>query len=128
MAKLQSHFDLFPESDQNELELQKSGILNAHLCLNAQTKMKHTECDSLFTVICVPCQVEEITSSGIFNKAEFELNVTDEKAIVVPLKIGTILVYSGYLLTHQQQNREKMITQVLLLILFRITWKNYSII
>jgi len=98
---------LFQESDTNELELQRSGILNAHLCMNAQTRVKHTECDSSYTVICVPRHPQESTTSGYFNIGEFEINITDEKAFVVPLKIGTILVYSGYLLTHRQQIRKK---------------------
>ena len=107
VSKLQHHFDLHPESDTKELELQKSGILNAHLCLNAQTKLQHTECDSSYTVISVPRQVERRINHQNFNIGEFELNISNGKNIVIPLKIGTILVYSGYLLTHRQQIRKK---------------------
>ena len=101
------------ESDTKELELQKSGILNAHLCLNAQTRIKHTECDSSCTVISVPHQIEEKTTNSKFNKAEFKFNISDKKAIVLPLRIGTIWVYSGYLLTHRQQIKKRKL-QVLL--------------
>ena len=42
----------------------------------------------------------------MFNKAEFEFNISDSEAIVIPLDIGTTLVYSGYMLTHCQQIRK----------------------
>ena len=77
------------------------------MCLNAQTKLKHTECDSSYTTICVPCQEIERTETGLYNKAEFEINISEDEAIVIPLEIGTTLVYSGYLLTHRQQIRKK---------------------
>ena len=53
ISKLQIHFDLFDKEAETEIGLQKKGILNAHLCLNAQTKLKYTKCDSLYTTICV---------------------------------------------------------------------------
>ena len=83
--------------------LQKNGILNAHLCLNAQTKMKHTECDSSYTTITVPPHDIEKTNTGTYNKAEFEFNLTDNEAIIIPFDIGTTLIYSGFMLTHRQQ-------------------------
>ena len=45
--------------------------------------------------------------SGIYNKAEFELNINANETIVIPLEIGTTLVYSGYLLSHRQQIRRQ---------------------
>ena len=103
ISKLQIHFDLFNEIDENEMTLQRNGILNAHLCLNAQTRMKHTERDSSYTMICVPPHEKESTDSGAHNKAESEFNLSDDEAIVIPLKIGTTLIYSGLMLTHRQQ-------------------------
>ena len=76
--------------------------------LNAQTKLKHTECDSSYTTICVPPQEIEKMDSGVYNKAEFEINISEGEAIVILLGIGTTLVYYGYLLTHQQQIREML--------------------
>ena len=67
--------------------------------------MKHTERDSSYTTICVPPHEKESTDSGMYNKAEFEFNITDDEAIVVPLDVGTTLVYSGLMLTHRQQIR-----------------------
>ena len=65
--------------------------------------MKHTERDSSYTMICVPKHEKELTDSGTYNHAEFEFNISDDVAIVIPLKIGTTLVYSGLMLTHRQQ-------------------------
>ena len=106
ISKLQIHFDLFGKEKQDEYSLQKYGILNAHLCLNAQTRVKHTECDSSYTIISVPPQEKEKTVKGMYNKAEFEFNISNEEAVVIPLRMGTTLVYSGYLLTHRQQIRK----------------------
>ena len=105
ISQLQIHFDLYDTQQKDELYLQKQGILNAHLCLNAHTKMKHTECDCSYTTISVPPHEVEKTKKGIYNKAEFEFNISDSEAIVIPLDIGTTLVYSGFMLTHRQQIR-----------------------
>ena len=85
--------------------MQKYGILNAHLCQNAQTRVKHTDCGSSYMIISVPPQEKEKTVRGIYNKAEFEFNLSNEEAVVIPLEIGTTLVKSGYMLTHCQQIR-----------------------
>ena len=105
ISKLQIHFDLFDSKKMDEKYLQKKGILNAHLCLNAQTRMKHTKCDASYTTISVPPHEKEKTITGMYNKAEFEFNISDCEAIVIPLEIGTTLVYSGFMLTHRQQIR-----------------------
>ena len=76
------------------------------MCHNAQTKMKHTECDSSYTIISVPEQEKKFTSSGRQNKAQFEFNITDDSTLLLPLESNTILVYSGFLLTHRQQIRK----------------------
>ena len=106
ISQLQIHFDLFDDDRVDEKHLQKKGILNAHLCLNAQTRVKHTECDASYTTISVPPHEKEKTARGMYNKAEFELNITDNEAIIIPLDIGTTLIYSGFMLTHRQQIRK----------------------
>ena len=103
ISKLQLHFELFDKKDETETELQMKGILNAHLCLNAQTKLKHTECDSSYTTICVPPHETEKTETGKYNKAEFEFNINDNEAVVLPLDVGIVFIYSGFMLTHRQQ-------------------------
>ena len=96
---------MFDKKDETEIGLQKKGILNAHLCLNAQTRLKHTEHNSSYTTICVPPHEKERTEKGEYNKAEFEFNICDNEAIVLPLEIGMNLVYSGFMLTQRQQIR-----------------------
>ena len=78
ISKLQIHFDLFAKESTDEYSLQKYGILNAHLCLNAQTRVKHTECDSSYTIISVPPQEQQKTTKGNYNKAKFKFNLTNE--------------------------------------------------
>ena len=107
ITKLQGHFVLYEKDDQTEIKLCRNGILNAHLCLNAETRLKHTECDSSYTIICVPPQPKACDKNGEYNLAEFEFNTNDDEAYVLPLRPGTILIYSGYLLTHRQQIRKR---------------------
>ena len=59
ISNLQNHFDLFDAEKTEEIYLQKNDILNAHLYLNAQTRVKHTERDSSYTIISVPPQEKE---------------------------------------------------------------------
>ena len=105
IAILQNHFDLYDEEDEDAHNLQNLGILNVHLCHNAQTELKHTECDASYTIISVPDQKNKVSGKGKHNIAKFEFNLTNEKAIMIPLEVNTILVYSGFLLTHRQQIR-----------------------
>jgi len=107
ITKVQNHFDLFDRENEIEYKLSQHGILNTHLCLNAETRKKHTECDSSYTIICVPLQPRACNEKGTHNIAEFELNISEDEAFVIPLDPGTILVYSGYLLTHRQQIRKR---------------------
>ena len=45
-------------------------------------------------------------TTGFYNKAEFEFNISEDEAFVIPLDVGVTLVYSGFTLTHQQQIRQ----------------------
>ena len=103
ITTLQHHFDFNDETQEYEYKLQKKGILNVHICHNAQTEIKHTECDASYTIISVPNQDKKIDSSGKHNLAKFEFNLDQDKALVIPLEFNTILIYSGFLLTHRQQ-------------------------
>ena len=92
----------FNKEKTDEICLQQSGILNAHLYINAQTRIKHMECESSYTIICVSPHEKKKTVTGLYKKAEFDFNIHDDEAIVVPFDIGTGLVYSRFLLTHPQ--------------------------
>ena len=57
IANVQMHLNVFEERNQRDIELPSRGLMNYNLCLNAETEQAHTECDSLYTVICVPNQM-----------------------------------------------------------------------
>ena len=54
-----------------------------------------------------PPQPKSSTASGENNLAEFEINMNENEAFILPLDPGTTFVYSGYLLTHRQQIRKR---------------------
>ena len=81
--------------------------MNYNLCLNTETEQAHTECDSSYTVICVPNQIQNKTKSGYKNCGSFEFNINSGSTITVPMSVGTMFAYSGFLLTHLQQIRNK---------------------
>ena len=103
VANIQMYLNVFEERNKNDDILLTNGFMNYNLCLNAETELPHTECDSSYTLICVPNQKLNNHGPGNKNNACFQLVVNLETTISVPLTVGTILTYSGYLLTHCQQ-------------------------
>ena len=79
------------------------GFVNYNLCLNAQTKEKHTECDASYTIISVPIQMEKKVNLVRKNKGKFEMNINENCTFIIPMDAGTCFTYSGFLLTHRQQ-------------------------
>ena len=55
--KLHVHVDVFPERETKDRKFADSGFITYNLCLNAQTEVKHTECDASYTIIAVPNQI-----------------------------------------------------------------------
>ena len=55
--KLHVHVDAFPERETKDRKFADSGFITYNLCLNAQTEVKHTECDASYTIIAVPKQL-----------------------------------------------------------------------
>ena len=51
-------------------------------------------------VIRVPPYLKETTVNGENNKGGNEFNITEYETFVIPLDIGEIVVYAGFLLTH----------------------------
>ena len=51
--------------------------------------------------------------NGFKNRGSFELIINSDSTIVIPMAIGTILTYSGFLLTHRQQMQNKSPTDTL---------------
>jgi len=107
IANVQMHLNVFEERDQNDIDLASKGLLNYNLCLNAETKQPHTEYDSSYTVISVPNQILNKTKYGHKNGGFFEMIINSESTIVIPMTVGTIFTYSGYLITHRQQIHDK---------------------
>ena len=107
IANVQMHLNVFEERNQRDIELPSRGLMNYNLCLNAETEQAHTECDSSYTVICVPNQMIKKKKKGYKNCGNFEFITNSDSTIVIPMAIGTILTYSGFLLTHRQQIQNK---------------------
>ena len=59
----------------------------------------YTECDASYMIIAVPNQSREPKSTG-GNIVKFEFNVNDDCTIFIPMDIGSVFTYSGYLRTH----------------------------
>ena len=107
VANVQLYLNLFEDRGKKDIKLATKGILNYNLCMNAETEQPHTECDSSFTIICVPNQVMNKETNNPKNIGSFEFIINPEETIVVPMEIGTIISYSVFLLTHCQQIRNR---------------------
>ena len=90
-------------STKEEKILEKKGFLSCHVCLNAQTEELHTEHDASYTIITVPNKIQSSNSNEKSNKAQFEIMGNSTKFLLIPMHPGTIICYSGYMLTHRQQ-------------------------
>ena len=110
VSNLQMHLNMFEDKNQEDIKLHFGGLVNYNLCMNAETQHAHTECDSSYTVICVPNQTLSKAKNGFKNRGSFELIINSNSTIVIPMTIGTIFTYSGYLLTHRQQIQNKSAT------------------
>ena len=90
------------EEIKNNNKLIRSGIMNSHLCVNAQTMIPHTESDTSYTIISVPNQDHYLAPKKQKQKTSFEFYINHDEVLVVPMYIGIIICYSGFLLTHRQ--------------------------
>ena len=105
VSKLQIHEEFVEGKIANDNHLLKNGFINSFLCINACTGNYHTEMDSSYTILCVPKQKQEVSKNQKKNIGQFELFMNDNKIMIIPMKIGTIITYSGYMVTHRQQVR-----------------------
>ena len=55
---------LMTEKKKNDRKLSENGLLSYNLCPNTEMEQAHTECDSSYTVICVPNQIQSKTRNG----------------------------------------------------------------
>ena len=73
------------------------------MCIHDNNSGKMTiEMDSSYTILCVPKQKKEVSKIRK-NIGQFELFMNDGKIMLILMKIGTIITYSGYMVTHHQQ-------------------------
>ena len=100
---IQSNVDYHPGNSPLENAVEIKGYLNCHLCLNAQTQLYHTQPDASYTAIDVPNEIIPIKPKGATVKAHFEFMINETNTLVVPMYLGLIITYSGYMLTHRQQ-------------------------
>ena len=94
------HLERFEKKVYNVLEL---SVINAHLRINAATKIEHTEHDSSFIVIVVPNQNHTSTANGKNSPGRFELVINESTTMLLNMYPGIMFTYSGYMLTHRQQ-------------------------
>ena len=103
VAVVQSNMNIHEPATKEEREVERMGYLSCHLCLNAQTEEQHTEPDASYTIIAVPKKIDLCSKNDTSNKAQFEFMLNDNLVIIVSMHPGTIIPYSGYILTHRQQ-------------------------
>ena len=69
---------------------------SSQICINAMTKLFHTELDSTYTVISVPHQKKDTCLPS------FQFKIKEDTILEVPLQEGTTIIFSAYMLTHRQ--------------------------
>ena len=77
-----------------------------NVCIDAGTKQYHTELDTSMTMILRPyfqpcCKRKCSQRRTTFN---FKINVNGSEELKIPLVDGCVILFSGYLLKHRQQN------------------------
>ena len=94
-------FNLQTYSDSNEANLLfDHGIINAHLCVNAETQIVHTEMDSSYTLITVPHQPD---CNWQQKQTQFNFHIGCDERIIIRMTPGICFMFSGYLLSHNQE-------------------------
>ena len=68
------------------------------MCVNAETQQYHIECDCTYTMIHVPQQVRNKTSS----RYHFNFKFSNDVTYGIPLNAGTSVLFSGQYITHRQ--------------------------
>ena len=103
VTAISSNMNMVVAPSKEEQNLEKKGFLSCHLCLNAQTQELHTENDTSYTIIAVPNKICSTRSNETSNTAKFEIMVNTNELLIIPIHPGTIICYSGYMLTHRQR-------------------------
>ena len=97
---LQNHLQLGHDvKHKGTRNMFEHGILTAHFCINARTNEPHTECDSSYTVISIPPQINQ--SYKTFDP-KFNFIINKDQTVVIKLIPNLCFIYSGYMLVHHQ--------------------------
>lgn len=111
MLRFQYHI---PELTTIAQPLSEYGFYAAYYNFNFETKNRHTENDSSYTLIGVPKQQwiqEGENSPTTFNFCIRGIN--DADPIRIPLKVGTSIIFHGGLIVHHQvRNKQKNLMNV----------------
>ena len=104
-----------------------NGCWQSQVCINACTRVFHTEKDCTYTIINVPNQ-DNIEKKEKQTKYNFLFMIKPKCYIGLNLQVGTTLLFSGYLLTHRQHCSTSPNEMDVSSIWHRMEPKNYLII
>ena len=76
------------------------GLWQSALCINAQTKVFHTENDCTYTVISVPKQSKTTSPANI--EYNFLFKIQDRQILGINMLPGVSFMFSGKYMTHKQ--------------------------
>ena len=79
-----------------------NGIFKTSICVNASTKVFHTESDCTYTVVHVPNQDLNIDEDKQHTDRNFLFKLNQKITICIPMKPGISIMFSGAYLTHRQ--------------------------
>ena len=107
VANIQFHMGISSNGNHEQEQIFKQGYVNCHVCLNVQTRNFHTECNASYTAIAVPSQLKQTDNKGEHNCGNFEIKLNEKKIMVIPMSVGVVFSYLGYMLSHRQQIYKK---------------------
>ena len=95
------------QETKGDINLQKvdtaeHGIWQSELCVNAMTKIFHTEFDVTYTLISVPFQHDMSSELPKRKNTYFLLKINEQQTIGIELKDGVSFMFAGPCLTHRQ--------------------------
>ena len=112
---MKHYFDLDSKTGDSVVKyLFDYGIINAHLCKNAETGINHTENDGSYTIISVPVQPHKQWKRV---RTEFHFNIQPNDIIAIPMVECVSFMFSGYMLSHNQiiRNKDKVPKDIFLI-------------
>ena len=81
--------------------------INKHFTPLFKTLSPNVANIQLHTIICAPNQIQSQTRNGYKHCGSFEFYLNSGSILTISMSVGTMFAYSGFLLTHRQQIRNK---------------------